>query len=389
VELTRLVEAGGHEQLVAFAESSVGLRGYVAIHSTALGPALGGIRFWHYEREADAVADVLRLSAAMTTKAAVAGLHQGGGKAVVLWDDPHRERDDELRAALGQAIHLLAGRYVAAEDVGATQADMDGIARVTPWVTGIDPAHGGSGDPSPVTAWGVLHGMHAVCAEVFGDRELGGRRVVVLGVGKVGAALARLLVERDVEVVVADVDTDRAAHVAAELDVDVVPPQHAIEAPCDVLSPCALGGVIDVSNVGRLRCRAVCGGANNQLVDGRADLALAEAGIVYAPDFVVNAGGIVNIANEWAPGGYVRERALREVARIEETTHRVLALARAEGVPPGRAGELIARGRIEAAGAGKRYVPGEPSVMRDALLARWERFTGSASAPTSPPPPSP
>lgn len=388
-ELTRLVAAGGHEQLVAFAEPAAGLRGYVAIHSTALGPALGGIRFWRYDREADAIADVLRLAAAMTAKAAVAGLHQGGGKAVVLWDDPRRERDDEQRAALGRVIHLLGGRYVAAEDVGATQADMDGIARATPWVTGIDPARGGSGDPSPVTAWGVLHGMHAVCEEVFGDRALRGRRVVVVGVGKVGAALAALLAERDAQVVVADADTERAADVAAGLGAAVVPAEQALETPCDVLAPCALGGTITSAAVARLRCRAICGAANNQLGDPGADRALARAGIVYAPDFVVNAGGIVNLAQEWAPGGHSAERSRAEAARIEETTHRVLALARSEGVPPGRAAELLAARRIAAEGAGRRYVPGEPSVMRDALLARWARLTGSASGPTSPPPPSP
>lgn len=377
MELTELVALGGHEQVVAFADPAVGLRGMVAIHSTALGPSLGGIRFWRYEREADALVDVLRLSAAMSLKAAVAGLRQGGGKAVVLWDDPHHERDDAFRRALGRAIHLLGGRYLAAEDVGATQADMDGIAAETPWVTGVDPARGGSGDPSQVTAWGVMHGIHAACEEVFGDRSLAGRRVVVQGAGHVGAHLVRLLVERHAIVAVADADEAKAARLAPETGAEVLAPAAALEAECDVLAPCALGGVLTSELVPRLHCRVVCGAANNQLADDAADDALVARGVLYAPDFVVNAGGIINIAHEWARGGYTLEGARAEAACIEQTTHEVLRLARQEGVAPGRAATELGRRRIVTEGAGGVYVPGEPSVMRDALLARWERFRRS------------
>ena len=374
MELTELVAAGGHEQVVAFADRKVGLRGIVAIHSTALGPALGGIRFWKYARDEDALVDVLRLSAAMSMKASVAGLQQGGGKTVVHWDDPRQLRGDAFRRAIGRAIHLLGGRYLAAEDVGATQADMDGIARVTPWVTGVDPARGGSGDPSPVTAWGVLHGMHAVCAELFGDRALAGRRVVVQGAGHVGAHLVRLLTERGSEVTVSDVDADKVAAVASATGATVVTPEVALETECDILAPCALGGGLTAATVARLRCRAVCGAANNQLLDDAADVALAECGVLYAPDFVVNAGGIINIAHEWARGGYTFEGALGKAARIEQATRDVLALARAEHVPPGRAALELGRRRLEFEGGGCVYEPGAPSVMRDALLARWERF---------------
>lgn len=381
MELTKLIAHGGHEQLVAFADEKVGLRGVVAIHSTVLGPALGGIRFWRYANDDDAIVDALRLAEAMTRKAAVAGLHQGGGKGVVRWDDPHRHRDDDFRRALGRAIHLLGGRYVAAEDVGASQADLDGIANETPWVTGIDPTRGGSGDPSPVTAWGVLHGMHALCADVFGSRELADMRVVVQGVGKVGAELARLLVAHGAIVTISDIDAERAAHVGASLDVDVVPPQHVLETECDVLAPCALGGVFSIDTVRRLRCVAICGAANNQLADDAADQALMAAGICYAPDYVVNAGGIVNIAQEWAPGGYAVERARSEAARIEETTARVLALAREEQIPPGRAADLLADRRL-ATGGSAPYVPGDSSVMRDALVTRWASRRSSRPLPS-------
>jgi glutamate dehydrogenase/leucine dehydrogenase len=354
-----------HEQVTWFNDPSVGLRAIVAIHSTALGPALGGIRFWHYLRVRDALADVLRLSQAMTMKAAVAGLHQGGGKTVVLWDDPHAVRSDAFLRSLGRSIDALGGRYLAAEDVGASQIDMDGIACETPWVTGVDPVRGGSGDPSPVTAFGVLCGMRAACEVAFGSADLRGRRVVVQGAGHVGAPLARLLVDAGAHVQISDVDAERAAAVG----VPVVEDALAVE--CDVLAPCALGGVVTRTSVATLKCAVVCGAANNQLADDDAGDALSARGIVYAPDYVVNAGGIINIAHEWAPGGYKSERAHEQTAGIEDTTRRVLAHAAEASITPARAADELARRRIAAEGASEPYRPGAPSVMRDALLARW------------------
>jgi leucine dehydrogenase len=374
MEITELVATGGHEQLVTFADASVGLRGMIAIHSTALGPSLGGIRFWHYDRDEDAITDVLRLSQAMSLKAAVAGLQQGGGKAVVLWDDSHHARTDEFRHALGQAVHLLGGRYLAAEDVGATQADMDGIAVATPWVTGVDPQRGGSGDPSPVTAWGVLHGMRAACAEAFGDAELRGRRIVIQGAGHVGAHLAGMLVECGARVAIADIDTERVAQLTRQLDIEALSTDKVIDAECDVLAPCALGAVLTPETVPKIKARVICGAANNQLLDAETDDLLAQRDILFAPDFVVNAGGIINIAHEWAPGGYERDAAMQQAADIEQTTHRVFELARQERIAPGRAAEMLGKRRIETEGAGRVYEPGAPSVMRDALLKRWERF---------------
>jgi glutamate dehydrogenase/leucine dehydrogenase len=347
----------GHEQVVFVADPSVGLRAIIAIHSTALGPSLGGVRFWHYGHEDDAVLDVLRLSEAMSLKASVAGLHQGGGKAVVLWDDPRQARSPELLAALGRAIHELGGRYLAAEDVGATTADMDGIAAVTPWVTGVSESAGGSGDPSPVTAFGVHRAMRAAALERWGDPSLRDRHVVVQGAGKVGAALAGLLLRDGATVAVADVDGARVRELVRTAGVDAIPVETAVGEPCDVLAPCALGSVVTPETIDSLQCAVICGGANNQLASDEIDDELAARGIVYAPDFVANAGGILNIAEE--ASGYSRDRALEATARIETTMARVFALARERGIAPGRAAQLMARERIAAeAVPGGRWEPG-------------------------------
>jgi leucine dehydrogenase len=353
----------GHEQVTYFADPALDLYAIIAIHSTALGPSLGGIRFWNYRYEHEALDDVLRLSEAMTMKAAVAGLRQGGGKTVVFWDDPHAVRTPEFLASLGRWIDALGGRYLAAEDVGATQADMDGIYRETPWVTGIDPARGGSGDPSPVTAFGVMHGMRAA----LDVSTLRGARVVIQGAGHVGAHLARLLVDDGAHVAIADIDSAKADAVG----VPVHSPDTVLGAECDVFAPCALGGVITVESVAQLKCSAVCGAANNQLLDEKASEELAARSIVYAPDFVVNAGGIINIAEEWAPAGYASERAYAATAKIEDTTRRVLTFARDEGITTSRAAEEIGRRRIRTEGNAP-YRPGDLSVMRDTLVARFQ-----------------
>jgi valine dehydrogenase (NAD+) len=351
-EITDRMAAAGHEQVVFVADAPSGLRAVIAIHSTALGPSLGGVRFWHYDAEADAVADVLRLSEAMTYKAAVAGLDQGGGKTVVMVDDPDRPRDEALLLALGRAIDELGGRYLAAEDVGATPRDMDVIARVTPWVTGLDESLGGSGDPSSVTAVGVRAGMRAVRHALDGTRSLEGLRVVVHGTGHVGTHLALLLAADGAVLTLADRAPGRAEALATELGATVVAPDVALDLACDVLAPCALGPVIDLDRVARLQCRAVCGAANNQLAGLDVDDALAAGGILYAPDFVVNAGGIINLAEERGAGGYSHERALARAEQNEATTDAVFASACADGVPPGRAAESLARERITREGTG-------------------------------------
>jgi glutamate dehydrogenase/leucine dehydrogenase len=358
--VTELMARHGHEQVVFVADANAGLRAVIAVHSTALGPALGGVRFCRYATDADALADALLLSEAMSLKAAMAGLHQGGGKAVVQWDDPGRPRPAELLAALGRAIDDLGGRYLAAEDVGATTADMDGLARVTPWVTGVDERAGGSGDPSPVTAFGVLCAMRAALTELDGDRSLRGRTVTVIGVGHVGAPLVELLLDEGAAVTVADAFPDRVAAITARHRVAVVAPEDALGVRCDVLAPCALGGVFDDVTIPRLQCRAIVGAANNQLGAVGAAEHLVARGILYVPDFVASAGGIINIAEEFV--GYDRTRALERTAGIEATTARVLAVARERGVPPARAAEDLARARIVADGAGRRFEPGDPAA---------------------------
>jgi leucine dehydrogenase len=304
----------------------------------------------------------------MTWKAAMAGLHQGGGKAVVLWDRPDEPRPPELLAALGRAIDGLGGRYLAAEDVGATTADMDALAAVTPWVTGVSESLGGSGDPSPVTAFGVVCAMRAALHAHSGlhagkQESLHGRRVVVQGAGHVGAHLVRLLVDDGAEVLVADRDPARAARVAEATGCAVVEAEHALTTWCDVLAPCALGGVLTEEVAPHLRCKVVVGAANNQLANRRADLAIAARGILVVPDFVAGAGGIVNIAQEFT--GYDRDRAYAETARIEATTTRVLEWARHDGVTPTVAALAMARRRVEEEGQGRRWRPGDPAAWTE------------------------
>ena len=361
--VTDAMAAQGHEQLVYVGDAPTGLRAMIAVHSTALGPSLGGIRFWRYTSEAEALTDVLRLSEAMTLKAAAAGLHQGGGKAVVLVEDPDAPRSADLLHAIGRAIDDLGGRYLAAEDVGATTRDMDVIAEVTPWVTGVNPAAGGSGDPSPITAIGVVAAMRATVTELDGDSALSGRRVAVQGVGHVGAHVARLLTEAGAAVVVCDVKADRAGQVAGAVGADAVAADAILDVECDMLAPCALGGVIDERAVERLRCRAICGAANNQLADERVDGLLAARGVVYAPDFVANAGGIINLAEEFV--GYSRQRAVARAEEIEQTTAAVFATARELAIPPGAAAIAMARTRVEVEGAGRRWRPGDPAAWTD------------------------
>jgi leucine dehydrogenase len=346
VELFRRLTSGDHEQVVLCHHPETGLRAIIAIHSTQLGPALGGTRFRPYDTDADALDDVLRLSRAMTYKAAAAGLALGGGKAVIL-GDPAAARTDALIRAYGRFVDAVGGRYLTAEDVGTTIADMDLISEVTAHVTGTSQ---GSGDPSPATAVGVVHAMGAVAERLWGTRSLSARRVVIRGVGKVGSALARHLVADGAEVTVADVRPDAVERLVAELGVRSAAPDTAHALECDVYAPCALGGALSAETIPALRCAAVVGAANNQLADATSADRLAEAGVVYAPDYVANAGGIINIAEELGPGGYDHDRAYAALARIAGTIGTVLATAEAEGITTAVAADRLAERRLAAAG---------------------------------------
>ena len=338
---------GGHEKVVWGHDEKVGLRAIIAIHSTALGPALGGVRLRPYPDEQTALVDVLRLARGMTYKAAAAGLDLGGGKAVILGNPGVHEREGLLRS-YGRLVDSLGGRYITAEDVGTGQADMDVIRTETPHVTGVSEHLGGSGDPSPATALGVLYAIRAVAQALWDEPSIEGRHVVVLGVGKVGSALVGHLVAGGAKVSVADVDQVRVRAMvdgfgATPLDVGDVLVQ-----PCDILAPCALGAVLNSTTISRLRARAICGSANNQLADPADAVRLADAQVLYAPDYVVSAGGIINIAEELRPGGYDRARARAAVAAVGRTTARVLSDAASNGITSLEAADRMAETRLGA-----------------------------------------
>jgi leucine dehydrogenase len=332
-----------YEEVVFFHDAASGLRAIVAIHSTALGPALGGTRFFPFSSEEDALRDVLRLARGMTYKAAAAGLDLGGGKAVII-GDPNRDKSEELLRAYGRFIESLGGRYITAEDVGTSRPDMDVIRRETRWVTGVSKRMGGSGDPSPVTAWGVYQGLRACAEEALRTSSLQGVRVVIQGVGKVGYHLAKHLTEAGAEVTVADVDVDAVARAVNELGVETTEPDKAHSVECEIFAPCALGAVVRDDTIPDLKCKVVAGAANNQLERNEHGDALHELGVLYAPDFVINAGGLINVADELK--GYDRERAMGKVEGIYRTLREVFRLARVEGLTPAQAAATMAEARM-------------------------------------------
>jgi valine dehydrogenase (NAD+) len=338
-----------YEQIVVCHDDITGLRAIIAIHSTVLGPALGGTRFYPYPSEDQAMEDVLRLARGMTYKAAVAGLALGGGKAVIV-GDPATTKSEDLLRAYGRFLASLSGRYITAEDVGTTQADMDVIFTETGDVAGISSTHGGSGDPSAATAYGLWWAMKAVREVLDDTTDLSGCRIVVSGVGKVGTALVGHLVAEGAKVNVADVDDAAVARTTAAFGVEAVSAAEAHLIDCDIFAPCALGGALNAATIGHLACRAVVGSANNQLATAADGMRLADRGIVYAPDFVVNSGGVINIADELA--GYDRTRAYDRVRGIFDTTRQVLAVSREQGVTPNEVAEAIANRRLAAGASG-------------------------------------
>lgn len=339
----------GHEQVVFTSDAATGLRCIIAIYSTALGPAGGGTRFYPYADEDAALTDVLRLSRAMAYKAACAGIDLGGGKAVII-GDPATDKSEALLRAYGRAVASLGGRYVTACDVGTTPEDLAIVARETPYAMGASQEEGGSGDSGIMTAYGTLVAMRAVAERVFDSAQLSGRHVAIQGCGKVGRRLAELLAEEGTKLTVADVDERATAWCAERLGADVVDVDDVLESDAEILSPNALGGVLTPATIARLRCRAVVGAANNQLGEIDDATLLADAGILYAPDYVVNAGGLIQVSDELVEGGWSPERVRHRTDQIGSRLLSILDLAEAEGISTARAAERFAERRMEAVG---------------------------------------
>ena len=337
-----------HEQVIICSDPSSGLKAIIAIHNTILGPSLGGVRMWPYESEQAALKDVLRLSRGMTYKAAVAGLNLGGGKAVII-GDPKKDKKEAIFRAFGRYVEGLAGRYITAEDVGMSIRDMEWIRMETKYVTGISMALGGSGDPSPVTAMGVYMGMKATARKVFGSDSLENRKIGIQGAGNVSTNLARLLHKEGAKLFVTDIDEEKVDNLVRETGAIAVDPESIYDLDVDIFSPNALGGILNEDTIPRLRCAVVAGGANNQLekesVHGPM---LIERGIVYAPDYVINAGGLINVSNELE--GYNREHAHEQAARIYDTMSRILDFAATHNVPTYTASNTIAEMRLKQIG---------------------------------------
>lgn len=333
-----------HEQITFCYDEVSGLKAIIAIHDTTLGPALGGTRMWPYKTTDDALKDVLRLARGMTFKSAAAGLNLGGGKAVII-GDPKKHRSETLFRAFGRFVEGMGGRYITAEDVGTDVRSMEWVRMETRWVTGISRALGGSGDPSPVTAEGVHAGMRACAKERWGSDSLERKHVTVQGVGAVGYHLVRCLAAAGARITVCDVDEENLRRATSQFKVDVVAPTAIFDVPADIFAPCALGGVLNEGTIPRLKVEIVAGSANNVLEDERKDgRALVERGVLYAPDYVINAGGLINVANELE--GYNQERALKQAQGIYDIILKVFEIAKREDIPTHKAADNLALRRI-------------------------------------------
>lgn len=340
------MESKGHEQIVFCYDSASGLKAIIAIHNTVLGPALGGCRMWPYRDEAEALNDALRLSRGMTYKAAVAGLKLGGGKSVII-GDPKTMKTEELFRAFGRFVETLAGRYITAEDVGTSVHDMEWVRMETDHVCGCSRDMGGSGDPGPLTAIGVYHGIRRALLKVFGTDALAGRTIAIQGVGHVGFHLIEHLLKAGGKVVISDIDFEKAKNTVAHYEsITAVPADEIYDVECDVFAPCALGGSVNEKTIPRLRCKIVAGSANNVLLDEDADeRKLRERNILYIPDYVINSGGVINVYSEVE--GFDEKQALTKIEGIFDTVGRLLDIAERENISTLEAANSLAKSRIE------------------------------------------
>jgi leucine dehydrogenase len=345
----------GHEQLVLCQDTASGYRGIIAIHSTVLGPALGGTRFWNYASDDEAIVDALRLARGMTYKNAVAGLNLGGGKSVIIGNNKTTDREMIFRAH-GRFVESLGGRYITAEDVGTSTADMDYVHMETDYVSGLA---GRSGDPSPVTAHGVFRAIQASAKERWGSDDLSNKTVAIQGCGHVGYYLAKELHEAGATLVVTDIDAERVKRVAAEFNARAVGSDEIYGVKADVFAPCALGAIINDKTIPQLRVEIVAGAANNQLLEERHGIELDSRDIMYAPDYVANAGGVINVYSELA--GWTSARSFRKADEIYDTIRRVYEIARNEKIPTYLAADRLAEQRILAVGSMVRTWPQWPN----------------------------
>lgn len=344
MELFKYMETYDYEQVLFCQDKESGLKAIIAIHDTTLGPALGGTRMWMYNSEEEALEDALRLARGMTYKNAAAGLNLGGGKTVII-GDPRKDKNEAMFRAFGRFIQGLNGRYITAEDVGTTVADMDIIYQETDYVTGISPEFGSSGNPSPATAYGVYRGMKAAVKEAFGSDSLEGKVVAVQGVGNVAYHLCRHLHEEGAKLIVTDINKEAVARAVEEFGAQAVDPNDIYGVECDIFAPCALGGIINDQTIPQLKAKVIAGSANNQLREPRHGDIIHEMGIVYAPDYVINAGGVINVADELY--GYNRERAMKKIEQIYDNIEKVFAIAKRDNIPTYVAADRMAEERIE------------------------------------------
>lgn len=338
------MEKYDYEQLILCQDKASGLKAIIAIHDTTLGPALGGSRMWTYNHESEAIEDALRLARGMTYKAAAAGLNLGGGKTVII-GDPKKDKNEAMFRALGRYIQSLNGRYITAEDVGTTVADMDLIHEETDYVTGISPAFGSSGNPSPVTAYGVYVGMKATAKQAFGSDSLEGKTIAIQGVGNVSYNLCRYLHEEGAKLIVTDINKESVKRAVDEFGAKAVEVNEIYAVDCDIFSPNALGAVINDETIPQIKARVIAGAANNVLREERHGDLIHELGFYYAPDYVINAGGLINVADELL--GYNRERALKKVEGIYQNIEKVFEISQRDKIPTYKAADRMAEERIE------------------------------------------
>ena len=336
------MEKFGHEQIVFCYDKASGLKAIIGIHDTTLGPALGGCRMWPYEKEADAVYDVVRLSRGMTYKNAAMGLNLGGGKAVIIGNS-RTDKSEELLRAMGKFVQTLGGRYITAEDVGMGTEDIATMALETDHVAGRAEL---SGDPSPAPAYGVYRGMKACAREAWGDESLKGRTVAVQGLGHVGSHLCKHLSDEGARLIVTDIFPDNVERIVRQHGATAVKPEEIYGVECDIFSPCALGAIVNDETIGQFTCRIIAGAANNQLKEPQHADVLKQKGILYAPDFVINGGGVTNVAEEYAATGYSHDRAYARIGQIYDKLLTVLRIAREQNITTARAADVMAEQRI-------------------------------------------